>query len=88
MLIDRNVHTLIVDVGRAAPLSVTGYAVPDLAKADELFDVHMDQVFTILPLVALHWKFVFESVHPPETMVVAHPCHGGLGRGYQPGNVP
>jgi hypothetical protein len=37
--IDRNVHTVVPDVARAAPLTVACDAVPDLANAGQLLDV-------------------------------------------------
>ena len=51
-IVDRNVHTVVADYGRAALLPVACNAVPDLAVASELsllrsslrLDVDMDQV--------------------------------------------
>jgi len=80
-IVDRNVHTVVADAGRAALPPVTGDSVADLAKTGELFDVDMDQVSGMLPLVALHWRFGFEISQPPETKEVEHPGHGGEGSG-------
>ena len=87
-IVDRNVPTVVADAGRAALLTVACDAVDDLATAGELFDVDMDQVSGMLPLVALHWRFGLEIPQPPETKAVEHPGHGGEGSGQQPGDVP
>jgi hypothetical protein len=80
-VINGDVDTVVADAGRAALPPVTGDAVADLAKTGELFDVDMDQVSRMLPLVALHWRFGFEISQPPETKEVEHPGHGGEGSG-------
>ena len=76
-VINGDVDTVVADASRAALLAVAGDAVADLAKAGELFDVDMDQVSRMLPLVALHWRFGFEISQPLETKEVEHPGHGG-----------
>ncbi len=87
-IVDRNVHTVEADSGRAALLPVTGDAVVDLAKASELVDVDMDPVSGMLPLTALDWRFGLEITQPPETKAVEQLGHGGEGIGQQPGDVP
>ena len=52
-VINGDVDTVVADASRAALLAVAGDAVADLSKAGELFDVDMDQVSGMLPLVAL-----------------------------------
>jgi hypothetical protein len=87
-VVDRHMDAVLADPGRAALLSVAGDAVADLAKAGQLFDVDMDQVSRMFPLVALDWRFGLEIPQPPETKAVEHPGHGGEGSGQQPGDVP
>ena len=80
-------HAVVTNAGKAAMLTVTGDAVVDLAKASELFDVDVDQVSGMLPLVALHWRFGLQISQAPQSQGVEHPCHGGEGTGRQPGDV-
>ena len=58
--------------------------VTDLAKASELFDVDMNQVFGTLPLAALHWRCGFQILQPPQPQPVEHPGHAGEGSGQPP----
>jgi len=71
------VDTVVADACRAALLAVAGNAVADLSKARELFNVDMDQVSGMLPLVALDWRFGLEIPQPPQSQAVEHPGHGG-----------
>ena len=73
-VVNRNVHAVVADAGRAALLTVAGDAVPDLAKAGQLpllhrslrLDVDVDQVARPLPLVAVHWWFGVQVLQSPE----------------------
>jgi hypothetical protein len=51
-VVDGHVDTVVADASRAALLAVAGDAMTDLAKAGKLFDIDMDQVSGMVPLVA------------------------------------
>ena len=62
-VVDRNVHAVVADAGRAALLTVAGDAVADFPESSQLpllrrslqLDVDVDQVARPLPLVAVDW---------------------------------
>jgi hypothetical protein len=51
-VVDGHVDTVVADASRAALLAVADDAMTDLAKAGKLFDIDMDQVSGMVPLVA------------------------------------
>jgi hypothetical protein len=86
--INGHMKTVIADAGRATLLPITSNAVGDLSKAGELFDIDMDQVSRMLPVVAHDRKFGLQVSQPSQTKASEHPGHDGEGNGQQPGDVP
>jgi hypothetical protein len=94
-IVDRNVHKVVADAGRAAQLTVACDAVPDLAKTGQLLllsrslrlDVDVDQVARHLTLGALDRRFGLQVSQSPEPKAVQSSGHGGEGSDQQPGDV-
>ena len=82
-----HVDAVVANTHAAALLAVAGDAVNDSAKAGELFDVDMDQVSGMVPLVALDRGLGLEIPQPTQTKAVEHPGHGEEGCDQKPGDV-
>jgi hypothetical protein len=82
------VDAVVANARGAALLAVAGDAVTDLAKAGELFDVDMDQVSGMVPLVALDRRLGFQIPESAQAQSVQGPGHGGERGSQHPSDVP
>jgi len=87
-VVDRDVDLVIVDAIEASLLSFAGDPVAHLAKASQGFDVDVDQLYSPLPLVALHRNLGLQIPQASKTELAKHPGDGGEGSLQQPGDVP
>ncbi len=87
-VVDGHVDTVVADSSRAALLAAAGDAVTDPAKAGKLFDVDMDQVSGMVPLVALERRLGFQIPESAQVQQVQGPGHGGERGSQHPSDVP